>query len=77
MEARSSEASQLHRRCVVVHLRNLTDESFADLVQRGAGALLVIMPVRLDSPSQAQVSFADSNRIFGNYCYESVSVSVI
>ncbi|XP_065188394.1 BOS complex subunit ncln-like [Sycon ciliatum] len=44
MEARTSSAQQLHRRCVVSHLNNLSIESFRDLIDRGAGSILVIVP---------------------------------
>lgn len=56
MEARSAAATQLHRRCVVVHLSDLSVDAFEDLVQRGAGAILVIFPERIERAAIAEVS---------------------
>lgn len=44
MEARGEEASMLNRKCVVVWWKELSSEKFLDLIQRGAGALLVLLP---------------------------------
>lgn len=44
MEARGEEASMLNRKCVVVRWKDLSSEKFLELIQRGAGALLVLLP---------------------------------
>lgn len=44
MEARGEEASMLNRKCVVVWWKDLSSEKFLDLIQRGAGALLILLP---------------------------------
>ena len=44
MEARGEGAGMLNRKCVVVQWRNLTSEKFLDLIHRGAGAILVLLP---------------------------------
>lgn len=44
MEARGEGASMLNRKCVVVLWSDLSSEKFLDLIQRGAGAILVILP---------------------------------
>ena len=35
----------LNRKCVVVRWKDLSLEKFLDLVQRGAGAILVVLPL--------------------------------
>lgn len=45
MEARGEDASMLNRKCVVVWWKDLSSEKFLDLIQRGAGALLVLLPL--------------------------------
>lgn len=45
MEAKGEGASMLSRKCVVVQWKDLSSEKFLDLVQRGAGSLLVILPL--------------------------------
>ena len=44
MEARGEGASMLNRKCVVVRWRDLSSDKFLDLIERGAGAILVILP---------------------------------
>ena len=44
MEARGEEASMLNRKCVVVWWKDLSSQKFLDLIQRGAGALLILLP---------------------------------
>lgn len=43
MEAKGEGASMLNRRCVVVRWRDLTSQSFQSLIQRGAGAILILL----------------------------------
>ncbi len=45
MEVRGEEAVTLNRKCLVVRWRGLTLERFRDLLKRGAGALLLLLPV--------------------------------
>lgn len=44
MEAKSEDASMLNRKCVVVLWKELTSEGFQDMIHRGAGAILVLLP---------------------------------
>ena len=44
MEARSSEAAMLNRKCVLIKWTELTSDLFNELLDRGAGAVLVILP---------------------------------
>ena len=44
MEARGEGANMLNRKCVVVRWKDLSSEKFLDLIQRGAGAILVLLP---------------------------------
>ena len=45
MEARSELAHVLNRRCVFVRWSNFSLSKFDDLVERGAGALVIVLPV--------------------------------
>lgn len=45
MEAKGEAASMLNRRCVVVRWQDLTLDKFLDLIDRGAGAILVLLPI--------------------------------
>ena len=45
MEARSEFTHVLNRRCVFVRWSNFSLNKFDDLVERGAGALIIILPV--------------------------------
>ena len=44
MEAKGAMASALGRKCVVMRWADLSMESLVDLVQRGAGSLLLLLP---------------------------------
>lgn len=44
MEARGSAANILNRKCVVLKWAELSSDSFLDLIQRGAGSLLILLP---------------------------------
>jgi len=44
MEAKGEAASMLSRRCVVVRWRDLTIEKFQNLIERGAGSILILLP---------------------------------
>ena len=44
MEAKGATASTLGRKCVVVRWADLQLESLLELVQRGAGSLLLLLP---------------------------------
>lgn len=45
MEARGEGAGMLNRKCVVVKWKDLSLDKFLDLVQRGAGAILLVLPL--------------------------------
>ncbi|XP_019861588.1 PREDICTED: nicalin-1-like [Amphimedon queenslandica] len=44
MEARSPEAAMLNRKCVLIKWTELTSDLFNELLERGAGAVLIILP---------------------------------
>lgn len=44
MEAKGEAAGMLNRKCVVARWKDLTSKKFLDLIQRGAGAILVLLP---------------------------------
>lgn len=44
MEAKGSMASALGRKCVVVRWADMHVEAILELVQRGAGSLLMLLP---------------------------------
>ena len=44
MEAKGAAASALGRKCVVVRWADMQVEGIVDLVQRGAGSLLLLLP---------------------------------
>ena len=44
MEAKGAAASALGRKCVVVRWADMQVEGIMDLVQRGAGSLLLLLP---------------------------------
>ena len=44
MEAKGAMASALGRKCVVVRWADVQMESLMELVQRGAGSLLLLLP---------------------------------
>lgn len=44
MEAKGEGASMLNRKCVVVRWADLTSDKFLELINRGAGAILVLLP---------------------------------
>lgn len=44
MEVRSEEALTLNRKCVIVRWKGLTFDRFRDLLKRGAGSLLILLP---------------------------------
>ena len=44
MEAKAVDASMLNRRCVFVRWTDLSVEKFLDLIHRGAGAMVVLLP---------------------------------
>lgn len=55
MEAKGEGAGMLNRKCVVVRWKELTSASFLDLIHRGAGSILVLLPqlnVTLDGDTQ-------------------------
>ena len=44
MEAKGVDASMLNRRCVFIRWTDLSLEKFLDLVDRGAGAMVILLP---------------------------------
>ncbi len=44
MEAKGGGAGMLNRKCVVVRWADLTSDKFLDLIHRGAGAILILLP---------------------------------
>lgn len=44
MEAKGESASNLGRKCVVLRWPDLTLERFKGVVERGAGAIIVLLP---------------------------------
>ena len=44
MEVRGESSLTLNRKCVVVRWGDLTLERFLDLIQRGAGGLIILIP---------------------------------
>ena len=44
MEAKGVQASMLNRRCVFIRWTDLSMEKFLDLVDRGAGAMIILLP---------------------------------
>ena len=44
MEVKGPDANILSRRCVLLRWVDLTKEKFAELVERGTGSLLILMP---------------------------------
>lgn len=44
MEAKGEAANMISRRCVVVRWRDLTIEKFQNLIERGAGSILILLP---------------------------------
>ena len=44
MEARSPGAAMLNRKCVLIKWSELTSQLLSELIERGAGALLIILP---------------------------------
>jgi len=51
MEVKGSGANVLSRRCVFVRWVNLTKEKFTDLLERGTGSLVILMPVEFSMAS--------------------------
>jgi len=49
MEAKGKANSMLNRKCVVVRWVELSQESLTDLISRGAGSILVLLPQGIDS----------------------------
>ena len=47
MEVRGKAASMLNRKCVVLWWAELTLSHFLDLIHRGAGALVLLLPPEL------------------------------
>ena len=45
MEVKGSGANVLNRRCVFVRWVDLTRERFTDLIDRGTGSLVILMPL--------------------------------
>ena len=56
MEARSSSSSMLNRKCVILQWSNLTLEVFNDLVSRGVGAMLLLLPSDWKNADQATIN---------------------
>ena len=44
MEVKGPDSNVLNRRCVFLRWVDLTKEKFAELVERGTGSLLILMP---------------------------------
>jgi hypothetical protein len=44
MEAKGVDASMLNRRCVFIRWTELSLEKFLDLIERGAGAMVILLP---------------------------------
>lgn len=44
MEVKGPDANVLNRRCVLLRWVDLTKEKFTELVERGTGSLLILMP---------------------------------
>ena len=55
MEARGEESSVLTRKCVVLRWAGLTREKLDRLVERGAGALLILLPRNLSDAGWEQL----------------------
>ena len=49
MEARGEDASLLNRKCVFVKWGDLSLDKFLDLIQRGAGAMVILLPADMQS----------------------------
>lgn len=60
MEAKSEGAGMLNRKCVVVRWKELSSESFLDMIHRGAGAILVLLPQLNDTSAQDTQEVSDT-----------------
>ncbi|XP_064391028.1 BOS complex subunit ncln-like isoform X2 [Halichondria panicea] len=56
MEARGEVASMLNRKCVVVRWAELSYESFMELVERGAGSIIILLPLDIVSVDKKKIN---------------------
>ncbi|XP_031572437.1 nicalin-1-like [Actinia tenebrosa] len=55
MEARPMSSEVLTRRCVVIKLSELTIDHFKEVIDKGAGALLILLPRHLSNLTQQEI----------------------
>lgn len=60
MEARGEVASMLNRKCVVVRWAELSYESFMELVERGAGSIIILLPLDIVSVDKKKINVSGS-----------------
>lgn len=56
MEARGEGASLLNRKCVVLRWAELSYESFMEIVERGAGSILILLPSDINSVDEELIN---------------------
>ena len=52
MEARGEQASMLNRKCVIVRWAELSIEKLLEVVERGAGSILILLPPDMNSVNE-------------------------
>ena len=53
MEAKGMDANMLNRRCVFIRWTDLSLEKFLDLIDRGAGAVIILLPGNVQEVDEA------------------------
>ena len=55
LEAKGAAAAVITRRCVVIKWAELTSEKLLDLVNKGAGAMLILLPRDLSTITDDEI----------------------
>ena len=55
MEVRGEQASMLNRKCVIVRWAELSIEKLLEVVERGAGSILILLPPDINSVDEGLI----------------------
>ena len=60
MEARGETATLLNRKCIIIRWSDLGSDKFLDLIHRGAGAMLILLPREMDHVEESIMKVSKS-----------------
>ena len=66
MEAKGVDASMLNRRCVFIRWTELSLEKFLNLIERGAGSMVILLPPNIQEVEEDVLKVLGANPVVTN-----------